>query len=302
MSQLEVTQRILCAEAKVDATRVRNGKLSEADWSKIHHAVGRLANAQIFIDDNPNITVMDIRAKARRLKSRIGDLGVVIVDYIQLMSGRMSAENRQVEVAEISRNLKILARELECPVVALAQLNRQLETRADKRPMLADLRESGSIEQDADVVMFLYRDEVYNPEALENKGTAEILVAKHRSGPTGQGPAGVARAVRPVREHGPRGVAAAPRRTRLSAPCRPSTSNRRGRRPDGCRAGGSRWCSCCSQSSPTCRASSAPRRSTRTRRSSPPRRKSSTTAGASITTSSIASRRSSRTSTRRCFA
>jgi replicative DNA helicase len=186
MSQLEVTQRILCAEAKVDATRVRNGKLSEADWSKVHHAVGRLANAQIFIDDNPNITVMDIRAKARRLKSKIGDLGVVIVDYIQLMSGRMSAENRQVEVAEISRNLKILARELECPVVALAQLNRQLETRADKRPMLADLRESGSIEQDADVVLFLYRDEVYNPEALENKGTAEILVAKHRSGPTGK--------------------------------------------------------------------------------------------------------------------
>jgi replicative DNA helicase len=186
MSQLEITQRILCAEAKVDATRVRNGKLSEADWSKIHHAVGRLANAQIFIDDNPNITVMDIRAKARRLKSRIGDLGVVIVDYIQLMSGRLSAENRQVEVAEISRNLKILARELECPVVALAQLNRQLETRADKRPMLADLRESGSIEQDADVVVFLYRDEVYNPEALENKGTAEVLVAKHRSGPTGK--------------------------------------------------------------------------------------------------------------------
>ena len=186
MSQLELTQRILCAEAKVDATRVRNGKLTEADWSKIHHAVGRLANAPIFVDDNPNLTVMDIRAKARRLKSRIGDLGLVVVDYIQLMTGRMAAENRQVEVSEISRDLKILARELECPVVALSQLNRQLETRADKRPMLADLRESGSIEQDADVVLFLYRDEVYNPEALENKGTAEILVAKHRSGPTGK--------------------------------------------------------------------------------------------------------------------
>jgi replicative DNA helicase len=184
MSQLEITQRILCAEAKVDATRVRNGKLSEADWTKIHHAVGRLANAQIFIDDNPNITVMDIRAKARRLKSRIGDLGVVIVDYIQLMSGRMSAENRQVEVAEISRNLKILARELECPVIALAQLNRQLETRADKRPMLADLRESGGLEQDADVVAFVYRDQVYNPETPD-RDMAEIIVAKHRSGPTG---------------------------------------------------------------------------------------------------------------------
>jgi replicative DNA helicase len=185
MSQMEVTQRILCAEARVDAQRVRNGRLAEADWAKLHHAVGRLATAPIYIDDNPNITVMDIRAKSRRLKSRVGELGVVIVDYIQLMSGRGSAENRQVEVSEISRNLKILARELETPVVALAQLNRQLETRADKRPMLADLRESGSIEQDADVVLFLYRDEVYNPETPD-RGTAEVIVAKHRSGPTGK--------------------------------------------------------------------------------------------------------------------
>ncbi|MEY2463461.1 MAG: replicative helicase [Acidimicrobiaceae bacterium] len=185
MSQMEVTQRILCSEARVDAQRVRNGRLAEADWAKLHHAVGRLATAPIYIDDNPNITVMDIRAKSRRLKSRVGELGVVIIDYIQLMSGRGSAENRQVEVSEISRNLKILARELETPVVALAQLNRQLETRADKRPMLADLRESGSIEQDADVVLFLYRDEVYNPETPD-RGTAEVIVAKHRSGPTGK--------------------------------------------------------------------------------------------------------------------
>ena len=127
---------------------------------------------------------MEIRAKARRLKSRLGDLGLVVVDYLQLMTGRSNAENRQVEVSEISRGLKILARELECPVLALSQLSRQLEMRADKRPMLADLRESGSIEQDADVVMFIYRDDVYNPDSPD-RGTAEILVSKHRNGPTG---------------------------------------------------------------------------------------------------------------------
>jgi replicative DNA helicase len=127
---------------------------------------------------------MEIRAKARRLKSKLGDLGVVIIDYLQLMTGNARAENRQVEVSEISRGLKILARELETPVVALSQLSRQLEMRADKRPMLADLRESGSLEQDSDVVMFLYRDELYNPESPD-RGTCEVIVAKHRSGPTG---------------------------------------------------------------------------------------------------------------------
>jgi replicative DNA helicase len=127
---------------------------------------------------------MEIRSKARKLKSQIGDLGLVVVDYVQLMTGRTSAENRQVEVAEISRGLKILAREIEAPVMALAQLNRGLEQRADKRPMLSDLRESGSLEQDADVVLFLYRDEVYNRET-QDQGIAEVIVAKHRSGPTG---------------------------------------------------------------------------------------------------------------------
>jgi replicative DNA helicase len=185
MSQVELSQRVLCAEARVDSTRVRTGRLTEGDWSKISHAVGRLAEAPLFIDDNPNITVMEIRAKARRLKSRIGKLGLIVIDYVQLMSGRSNAENRQVEVSEISRSLKILARELECPVVALAQLNRQLEQRADKRPMLADLRESGSLEQDADVVLFLYRDEVYHADTPD-RGTAEVLVAKHRNGPTGK--------------------------------------------------------------------------------------------------------------------
>ena len=184
MSHLEITQRLLCSEARVDATRMRNGRLHESDWPKISHAIGRLGEAPIFIDDNPMTTVMDIRAKARRMKSREGGLGLIVIDYIQLMSGRTSAENRQVEVSEISRSLKILARELEVPVVALSQLSRNLEMRADKRPVLADLRESGALEQDADVVMFIYRDELYNQDTTE-RDTAEIHVAKHRNGPTG---------------------------------------------------------------------------------------------------------------------
>ena len=143
MSHSEVTQRLLCSEARVDSTRIRNGKLLESDWPKISHAIGRLGEAPLYIDDNPNLTVMEIRAKARRLRSRLGNLGLIVVDYLQLMSGRHSAENRQVEVSEISRGLKILARELAVPVVALSQLSRNLEMRADKRPVLADLRESG---------------------------------------------------------------------------------------------------------------------------------------------------------------
>ena len=183
MSHRELTQRLLCSEARVDATRMRNGKLLESDWPKISHAVGRLGEAQLFIDDNPHLTIMEIRAKARRLKSREG-LGLIIIDYMQLMSGRSNAENRQVEVSEMSRGLKILARELNVPVIALSQLSRNLESRADKRPVLADLRESGSLEQDADVVIFLYRDEVYNRDTPD-RGTAEVIVAKHRNGPIG---------------------------------------------------------------------------------------------------------------------
>ena len=184
MSHSELAGRLLASDARVDATRVRTGQLNNDDWGRVNRSVTRLGGAPMWIDDNPNVTVTEIRAKARRLRSRLGGLGLVVVDYLQLMSGRSNAENRQVEIAEISRGLKILARELETPIMALSQLSRGLETRGDKRPMLSDLRESGSIEQDADVVMFIYRDEVYNEDTAE-RGMAEIIVAKHRNGPTG---------------------------------------------------------------------------------------------------------------------
>lgn len=185
MGNLELTKRLLAGEARVEARKLWTGNIPEGDWTRLSHAVGRLAEAPLFIDDNPHCTVMEMRAKARRIKARHGDLGMVVVDYIQLMSsGVRNPENRQVEVSDLSRGLKILARELDCPVMALSQLNRQLEYRQDKRPMLADLRESGSLEQDADVVCFIYRDELYNPES-DQRGTAEIIVAKHRNGPTG---------------------------------------------------------------------------------------------------------------------
>jgi replicative DNA helicase len=186
MGHLELCQRLLASEARVDGQHIRTGQLKPDDWQKLGVAVSRLDSAPIFIDDNPNITVMDIRARARRLRKSEGDLGVVMVDYLQLMTGRAKAENRQVEVAEISRGLKILARELETPVIALSQLSRGLEARQDKRPMLSDLRESGSLEQDADVVLFIYREEQYDRDIpIERRGDAEIIVAKHRNGPTG---------------------------------------------------------------------------------------------------------------------
>lgn len=183
MGHAELAQRILSSEARVDSQKIRTGRLNESDWSKVGRAIGRL-EVPLHLDDNPSVTVMEIRAKARRMKARFGGLGLIVIDYLQLMQGRSSAENRQLEVSEISRNLKVLARELEVPIVALSQLSRNLESRSDKRPMLADLRESGSLEQDADVVMFLYRDEVYHADTAD-KGMAEIIVAKHRSGPIG---------------------------------------------------------------------------------------------------------------------
>jgi replicative DNA helicase len=183
MGHVELTQRILSSEAEVDSQKIRNGRLSEADWAKIGRAIGRL-EVPLFLDDNPRVTVMEIRAKARRLKMQHGDVGLILVDYLQLMSSGGNPENRQLEVSDISRNLKILARELEVPIVALSQLSRNLESRSDKHPMLSDLRESGSLEQDADVVIFLYRDEVYNKESPD-RGAADVIVAKHRAGPTG---------------------------------------------------------------------------------------------------------------------
>jgi replicative DNA helicase len=187
MGSVELTKRMLAAEARVEARRLQTGDLKDADWSRLNAAIGHLGEAPLFIDDNPHCTVMEMRAKARRMRARYGDLALVVVDYIQLMtpSTTRRAENRQVEVSEISRGLKILARELDCPVVALSQLNRQLEYRQDKRPMLADLRESGGLEQDADVVAFIYRDEVYNQES-DDRGKAEVIIAKHRNGPTGK--------------------------------------------------------------------------------------------------------------------
>lgn len=184
MSAAQLVQRIICAEANVDATRMRTGNLEGDDWEKLTMAIGALAEAQIFIDDTPGITVADIRAKCRRLKKERG-LGMILIDYLQLIQGRGKAgENRQQEVSEISRTLKMIARELEVPVIALSQLSRGVEQRQDKRPMMSDLRESGSIEQDADIVAFLYRDDYYDKES-EKKNIIEIIIAKQRNGPVG---------------------------------------------------------------------------------------------------------------------
>jgi replicative DNA helicase len=184
MSKMELVQRLMCSEARVDSNRLRRGALQDSDWPKLSLALGRLAEAPIFIDDTPNATIMEMRAKCRRVASKSG-LGLVIIDYLQLMAPLRRTDNRVQEVSEISRSLKILARELDVPVIALSQLSRNVEYRADKRPLLADLRESGSIEQDADVVMFIYRDEVYHPDSPQ-RGIAEIHISKHRSGPIGK--------------------------------------------------------------------------------------------------------------------
>ena len=183
MSRDELVKRFLSSEAKVDSQRISKGSLQEQDWTRLSSALGRLAEAPIYIDDSANITLMEMRAKCRRLKAKHG-LGLVIIDYLQLMQSPRRSENRQQEVSEISRSLKIMARDLQVPVICASQLNRMVETRSDKRPLLGDLRESGAIEQDSDLVMFIYRDEVYNPES-EARGEAELHVAKHRNGPTG---------------------------------------------------------------------------------------------------------------------
>ncbi len=183
MSKEQLVYRILCSEANIDSHRMRTGNLDENDWPRLAMAVGPLAKAPIYIDDTPGISVLEMRSKARRLKLERG-LDIIIIDYLQLMQGRGRAESRQQEISEISRSLKALARELDVPVIALSQLSRAPETRNDHRPILSDLRESGAIEQDADLVMFLYRDEYYNPDT-DKKSIAEIIIAKQRNGPTG---------------------------------------------------------------------------------------------------------------------
>ena len=185
MSMDQLALRMLCSLGRVDSQRIRTGRLQQRDWPNLTRATGMLSDAPIFIDDSAAMTVLEMRAKARRLKAEY-DLGMVIVDYLQLMKGRSNTENRAQEISEISRSLKAMAKELKVPVVALSQLNRSLESRTDKRPQLSDLRESGAIEQDADVIIFIYRDEVYkqapdNP----NRGIAEIIVGKQRNGPIG---------------------------------------------------------------------------------------------------------------------
>jgi len=182
MSQIEITMRLLSAEATVSLAHIRGGNMSEQDWNRVSTKMGQVAEAPMFIDDSPNLTMMEIRAKARRLKQR-HDLRLVVIDYIQLMTSGKKVESRQVEVSEFSRQLKLLAKELELPVVALSQLNRGPEQRNDKRPMLSDLRESGSLEQDADLVILLNRPDLYDKES-DRAGEADFDVAKHRNGPT----------------------------------------------------------------------------------------------------------------------
>jgi replicative DNA helicase len=184
MSKEQLVQRMLTSEAKIDAQRFRTGMLQSNDWTQLATAMGRLSEAPVYIDDSAVVRALDIRAKCRRLKADMKDLGLIIIDYIQLMQGNRNTDNRTQEISEISRSLKTLARELNVPVLALSQLSRAVEQRQNKRPMLSDLRESGSIEQDADIVMFIYRDEYYNPES-EQRGEAEIIIAKQRNGPTG---------------------------------------------------------------------------------------------------------------------
>ncbi len=186
MSKEQLALRMLCSEAMVDSNSVRKGFIRKEDWHKLTSAAGRLAEAPIFIDDSSGTSVLEMRAKARRLKmEHHGGLGLVVVDYLQLMRGRGNFERREQEISEISRSLKGLAKELKVPVIALSQLNRGVESRVDKRPSLADLRESGAIEQDADVIIFLYRDEVYQKDNPQNKGKAEAIIAKQRNGPIG---------------------------------------------------------------------------------------------------------------------
>ena len=180
----QLIMRVLSSLGRIDQTRMRTGEMHDDDWPRFTSAVSQLKDKQLFIDDTPALTPNDIRARTRRIVREHGPLAMIAVDYLQLMRGSTQADNRTGEISEISRNLKAIAKEMRCPVIALSQLNRSLEQRTDKRPQMADLRESGAIEQDADVILFIYRDEVYNPESLD-QGVAEIIIGKQRNGPIG---------------------------------------------------------------------------------------------------------------------
>ena len=183
MSKEQLVTRLLSSESEIEHSKLRTGTISSDEWTRLAQAAGRLSDATIYIDDSPSLSVLELRARARRLKKEYG-LGLLIVDYLQLMRGRINIERREQEISEISRFLKALAKELNIPVIAISQLNRMVEQREDKRPRLADLRESGAIEQDADVILFIYRDEVYNKNKDNNKGLAEVIIGKQRNGPT----------------------------------------------------------------------------------------------------------------------
>jgi replicative DNA helicase len=184
MGGTQLAMRMLGSVGKLDQHRLRTGRLDDGDWPRLTNAIQRMSDAQLFIDETPSLNSIELRARARRLSRQCGTLGLIIVDYLQLMSANNTGENRATEISEISRNLKGLAKELQCPVIALSQLNRSLEQRPNKRPVMSDLRESGAIEQDADIILFIYRDEVYNPDSQE-RGVAEIIVGKQRNGPIG---------------------------------------------------------------------------------------------------------------------
>ena len=184
MAATQLAMRLLGSIGRLDQHKMRTGRLTDDDWARLTHALGKLHDAPIFIDESGALNALELRARARRLARQCGKLGLVVVDYLQLMSANSQGENRATEISEISRSLKALAKELQAPVIALSQLNRSLEQRPNKRPVMSDLRESGAIEQDADVILFIYRDEVYNPESPE-KGVAEIIIGKQRNGPIG---------------------------------------------------------------------------------------------------------------------
>lgn len=184
MGATQLAMRMVCSVGRLDQQRLRTGRLNDDDWPRLTNAMQKMQETQLFIDETPALNALELRARARRLSRQCGRLGLIIIDYIQLMAGSSTGENRATEISEISRGLKALAKELDCPVIALSQLNRSLEQRPNKRPVMSDLRESGAIEQDADIILFIYRDEVYNPDSTD-KGTAEIIIAKQRNGPIG---------------------------------------------------------------------------------------------------------------------